>query len=142
MKKGVSILIVLVIIFSGVNFTIATHYCGGRVAATKVSLSGKLASCGMQETEESCPLPGNHLTSHCCDNKLTTIGIVNNYTVPVLVSIQKDNTQNLLYKNYSPVNQSFNIISVSNNLCTNMHHPPWKLLTTEVSPDKICVFLI
>ncbi len=33
---------------SGMKVSIDRHYCGGQLAATKISVTGKLASCGME----------------------------------------------------------------------------------------------
>jgi hypothetical protein len=139
MRKGIAILFALVILLSGAHLTIATHYCGGKVAATKVSLSGKLASCGMGGTEESCSLPGSHVTTHCCENQLTIIGIINNFIAPA--SIQTENTQNILQIFYLPVIQSFHYISDSNYSYTNIG-PPGEFSATAVNLNDICVFRI
>ena len=59
MKKTVTILSAFLILLSGVHFTIATHYCNERLAGTKISLSGKTASCGMESPEKpGTPKPG------------------------------------------------------------------------------------
>jgi hypothetical protein len=105
-RKGISILFALVMILSGAHYIIATHYCGGEVADTKVSLSGKLASCGMEGAEKSCPISGNNLKTHCCSNKTTTIGIINNFTAPVVSP--EEIVQNLQKILYAPVRQSLN----------------------------------
>ena len=64
------------------HFSVARHYCGGKLAATKVSLSGALATCGMEGTEGNCPYDhnGDRIESHCCDDDLTAYSIDNNYT--------------------------------------------------------------
>ena len=139
MKKGASILFALVILLSGTHLTIATHFCGSNVAASKVSLSGKLVSCGMEGTEGSCPLPGNHLATHCCDDQVTTIGIVNNFTSPI--SLLKENAQNILQVYYVHVSQSFHSITVSNNFYTSIS-PPGRFSTNSVNLNDICVFRI
>ena len=139
MKKGASILFALVILLSGTHLTIATHFCGGNVAASKVSLSGKLASCGMEGTEGSCPLPGNHLATHCCNDQVTTIGIINNFTSPV--SFLEENSENILQVYNVPESQSFHSITVSSNIYTSIS-PPGRFSTNSVSLDDICVFRI
>ena len=80
MKKGFSILLSLVLILSGVHVTVSTHFCGGKVAASEVSLSGKLATCGMEDNMSACPLQGQNIKSHCCEDIVTIYGIDNNYT--------------------------------------------------------------
>ena len=41
MKNVISIPLALLILFTGINVQIASHYCGGNFAAAKVSLTGK-----------------------------------------------------------------------------------------------------
>jgi hypothetical protein len=138
-RKGISILFGLVIMLSGAQLTIATHFCGGEVAATKVSLSGKLASCGMERTKESSTFPGTHLTSHCCDDNVITIGILNNFTAPVL--IQNEYNQNVLQIFYLPVSQSIHYTSDSNYLYTDTR-PPGGFSASAVNLSDICDFRI
>jgi hypothetical protein len=136
MRKGFSILIASIILLSGAQFSIAIHFCGDKIAATKVSLSGKLASCGMENGKEISYSPGSRLTSHCCDNKVTTVGIINNYTPPV--TIFQENHQNLHTIFYSPVSHIF----YSNTTCSVFYtsiSPPGRFTVTSVNLDDICV---
>ena len=139
MRKGISIIFALAMFLSGAHFTIATHYCGGKVAATIISLTGKLASCGMEENEESCPLPGNLLKTHCCENKVATIGIINNYVSPV--SIVRDNNTTGQQLFYAPVSQSFLNIVNSNPSYTDTG-PAGGFSASAVTLNYICAFRI
>jgi hypothetical protein len=138
-KKGFSILFALVMIVSSAHLTIATHYCGGKVAGRVISLSGKLATCGMERTGEICPSLGNRIATHCCDNKVLTIGIVNLFTSPLL--IQKENTSSNVDAFYLPVNQFFRYISDFNYAITNIH-PPGGFSIFEVDLNEICAYRI
>ncbi len=80
MKKGISISLVLLIITAILNFSVASHYCCGKLAASKVSFSGKLADCGMEGTEKQVPPPGTYYSNHCCEDVVTFLGISSNYT--------------------------------------------------------------
>jgi len=64
------------------HFSVSWHYCGGKLAATKVSLSGTLATCGMEDAGGNCPYDHNGylIESHCCEDVLTAYSIDNNYT--------------------------------------------------------------
>src|SRR5665647_2340334 len=75
MKKGISILLVVLMLAAMLHLSVAIHYCDGKVAASTVSLSGKLAICGMECSEKGLPLPGTNFTKHCCDNIVTFCGI-------------------------------------------------------------------
>jgi hypothetical protein len=139
MRKGVSILFALVMMISSAHLTIATHYCGGEVAARKISLSGKLATCGMEDSKESCPSSGILLKKHCCENNVVTIGIANNFTAPV--SIQKADNQNIQDLSSFPLNHFYHFISGFNQSFTNIH-PPGGFSATSVDLNNICAFRI
>lgn len=139
MKKGVYILFALVILFSGTHFTVATHYCSGRLAATKVSLSGKPASCGMENFELSGPLSGTHFETSCCEDHLTTIEIINNFTLPGTI-IPGEN-QFLAQYFYYQGNHSFHSPPNPTILYINTG-PPGSLQASSVRLDYICVFQI
>jgi len=38
------------------HLSVATHYCGGKIVASQISLSGKLASCGMEDDKSDSPI--------------------------------------------------------------------------------------
>lgn len=139
MKKGVSILFAIVILLSGAQFSIATHFCGGRVVETIVSLSGKLASCGMEGTEESCPVPGHHLKTHCCDDVVTLCSIDNNYAPSF--SVLPESYKSYLQVFGMPVSSTIHSAEVLKSLYTN-ESPPADLLSTNVDLSDICVFRI
>jgi hypothetical protein len=61
------------------HFSVATHYCMGKIAAVKISLSGELATCVMESDENNQSQTGTYFTSHCCDNILVFCGIQSNY---------------------------------------------------------------
>jgi hypothetical protein len=68
----------ILVLFTGINVKFATHYCGGQVAGTKVSLTGELASCGM-ETDSDNNTHQQAINYHCCDNSVPEYSICNNY---------------------------------------------------------------
>ena len=67
MRKILSIPLIILILFTGVTVNFATHYCAGSVAATKISLTGKLATCGMESPSDIKTNEGLY-KNHCCDN--------------------------------------------------------------------------
>ncbi len=70
----------LLIMLACVHPTLATHFCGGRVAAVKMSLTGKLASCGMESDMQKDHSGKTGINDRCCSNKLSVYSIDNNYT--------------------------------------------------------------
>lgn len=132
----------VVLVISGMlHFSVARHYCKGELAATKVSLSGALATCGMEETEGSCPYDhdGDQLESHCCEDALTAYSIDNNYTSPTKTatdfSAAKIAVPDLAYESlarFPVINcQSWSDIS-----------PPGLLMTSSVDLSDIRVLRI
>ena len=78
MKKILSIPLIILILGSGMTLNVATHYCCGKVAATKVSLSPRLASCGM-EIPSVNKLTEDAISKHCCEDKISAYSFDTNY---------------------------------------------------------------
>ncbi len=85
MKFILSIPLSLLLLFSGINIRYAAHYCGGNVVATRISLSGELATCGMEPKEDNNSSLVT-LKKHCCEDITSEYTINNNY-VPSLTEI-------------------------------------------------------
>lgn len=85
MRKLLSIPLAVLILFSGLTVNIATHYCGGSPVATRVSLTGELASCGMEQGKPE-KSPQGSITNHCCDNVISSYSF-NNKFVPSYSSL-------------------------------------------------------
>lgn len=139
MKKGVSIALVLLLLTAMFNFSVAVHFCGGKVAASKVSLTGKLASCGMEGSEKRLPLSGTTFTAYCCDDIVTFCGTDNNYTSSfsfVQDSFQYNFQFNSIVAGYPVYSQE------SINAQYTDASPPWALMSTDVDLSEICIFRI
>ena len=121
------------------HITIATHFCGGLVAASKISLSGELASCGMESTENAYPVPGNYLSSNCCVDEISVYAIDYNYTPSF--SVIKEFSQPVMQVFYTPVSFTFYSLAAFNSLQTS-GSPPGKLMASAVSLADIVVFRI
>jgi hypothetical protein len=139
-KKVFSLSLSLLILAAMFHFTVAIHYCGGKVAASTVSLSGKLATCGMEEcSEKEFPLSGSNFTKHCCDDIVTFCGIDSNYTpsFSFLPESYQYNFQVFSILKGSPVYP----IAALKSLITNVS-PPEALMSTSVDLSDICIFRI
>ena len=139
MKKVISISLSLLMVAAMFHISVAMHYCGGEEVATVVSVTGKLATCGMESSENELPLNGTNLNNHCCEDIVTTYGI-NNYYSPsysfVPVSFQY-NFQVLAV----PLELSAKSQTVYNPLYSILS-PPGTLMSTNVDLSDICVFRI
>jgi len=139
MKKVISMSLVFLMIAAMLHFSVAIHYCGGKIAASKVSLTGKLANCGMEASEKELPLPGINFSKHCCDDVITTCGTDNNY-VPSFSFVPES------------YNYNFQVLAVPSGLSDNSYadlipfytniSPPGVLRSTNVDLADICAFRI
>jgi hypothetical protein len=139
MKKFFAIAIASLVLLSGMHFTVATHYCGGKIAATRVSVLGKMASCGMVHDEKSGTSPKCSFSSNCCENKISVYSTDNNYTPSAFHF--KVITQYSLHDYYLPRGFSFYTDFSSLGKLTAIS-PPDKFLANTVSISEICVFRI
>ena len=121
------------------HLTFATHYCGGKVAASKISFSGELASCGMEGTEDSCPINGEHLKSHCCDDEVSVYSIENTFTPSF--SFLNDSSPITIHVFAFPFRENLHSFLSESALLTSVC-PPGECFTSIVSMTEICVFRI
>jgi hypothetical protein len=139
MKKYFTIPLALLILVSGMHFTIATHFCGGEIAATKISITGKEASCGMVRDTKSITSSETSITSDCCENEFSVYSVDNNYSPSAFHF--KEITQNILHEFLIPEGFSFHPALPSLTNFTNVS-PPDNYLANAVSIADICIFRI
>jgi hypothetical protein len=139
MKKVISIFISLLTIVAMIHISVAMHYCEGKEVATTISLSGKLASCGMTCSEEEIPLQGTNFTNHCCDDIVTFCGISTNY-LPTYSFIPESFQYNFQVLAI-PVELSAKSETEFNSIYSNVS-PPGAFMSTNVDLSNICVFRI
>ena len=139
MKKGISISLVFLMLTTMLPLSVAIHFCGGKEAASTVSLSGKLATCGMECSEKELLLPGTNFTKHCCDDIVTFCGIDSNYTPSF--SFLPESYQNNFQVFSKPTGSPGFSIAVLKSLYTNVS-PPEALMSTSVDLSDICIFRI
>lgn len=137
MKKLFSISFAFLILLSGLHLSIATHICGGEIAAVKWSFSGEKATCGMENPKQTCP-EHKGIYSNCCHNEIVNYTVDNNYN-PSSFQI-KEVSKTLLQVFSIPVNSSLPFIA-SNSFYTDVS-PRDNSLTSAVSLADICVFRI
>jgi len=128
MKKGSAILVIFVLLVSGMHISIDRHYCGGTLADVKVSVTGKLASCGMEQAEPECRNQ-SMFDQKCCGTNY--FPEYNNIMHPVsgteIIFLQRDNHITV---------SSFNTISYFRVL------PPGNNVSSRLTQPDICVFRI
>lgn len=138
MKKLFAISFVLLILLSGMHLSIATHICGGEIAAVKWSFSGAKATCGMENPDESYPVH-DEIASNCCHNEVSFYTVDNNYN-PSSFQI-KEVTKCLLQVFDIPESISIRSFFIESTLLYSIS-PPDNLLVSRVSLSDICIFRI
>lgn len=138
MKTIVSIQLILFLLFTGININFATHYCGGSVAATKVSLDGELANCGMEHS------PANNsrqytFTKECCKDVLSSYSICNNY-FSSSYSVDGPHQQVIFVLNI-PVDLGYKQ-EVADNSSNKDIRPPGINSPNSVNRSALCIFRI
>jgi hypothetical protein len=136
MKKLFSIVFAALILLSGMHLSLASHYCGGELAAVKWSLVDEKASCGMPSDHQTIP---NGYNAECCQDQLAFYAVDNNYN-PATLQIS------------APVNQLLQVFYIPESIgiqFSNTHssvnatiRPPGKFIASAVNLTDICVFRI
>ena len=139
MKKVISISLSIFVLTSVLHLSVATHYCGGTIAASNISFSGKLASCGMENNNQDLTPHGFRLVSHCCENVLSFYGI--NSTYFPTFSFVPESFQ-YLFQVFSissgmAIHSPEPIISIYTNV-----NPPGASYCSSVDLSDICIFRI
>lgn len=93
MKKILSILFALLIILSGMHFSLAIHLCEGKLFGSKFSFSGDHVSCGMESKSDHSG-KGYQLSSECCDDQLISFTVEQEFA-PSQVLVDDFNTHEL-----------------------------------------------
>ena len=136
MKKVVSIILSLFLLVSGLHLTLATHICGGEVAAVKWSVAHENASCGMQPL--SCDASkSTHLKSNCCHDEIRSFSVDSNYSPSSNQEIKREISSSSIF--FVPTSFGTDIILVSQFLFANFNPPQW-ISPSEVSSAEICVY--
>ncbi len=140
MRKIISILFASLILVSGLHISIARHFCGGEGEAfKKISLTGELASCGMEDDHDQSTLPGIRIKAHCCDDEVSVLAVDNNYAPSF--SEFRIFSQPVSQAYLLPVNSCVPTALVFNRFGTNVF-PPGNSMASSVNLADICVFRI
>lgn len=123
------------------HFSVARHYCHGELVASKVSFSGALATCGMEDNEDDCRHGQNEdlIDSHCCEDVLTSCFLDNNYTPVSKTSTGFDNVK--FQFPVIPIEKSGRVVFVEARSLSDVS-PPGEFLTSSVDLPQIGVFRI
>ena len=137
MKKVFTILIAAFFLASGMHVSVDRHYCGGKLADVRISVTGKMASCGMEQPETSCP---DHqvINNKCCEDQVSFISIGSNY-FPEYFKLSHPATERVLTCIHS--DNLYNVTTYRSDLISWVI-PPGDNLISGVTQSEICVFRI
>jgi hypothetical protein len=74
MRKILGIVFSVLLLVPAIKLSLDRHYCCGKLADVKVSISGLLATCGMVNEDQS-PLGMPVLKGKCCEDHLTILNL-------------------------------------------------------------------
>jgi hypothetical protein len=139
MKKYLAIPVALLILLSGMNMNFAIHYCGGKIADSKISLTGKKAICGMESDNKTNSSTHDNFSSECCKDDLLVYSVEKTYSP--LVFHLKEITWDVLQEFSIPKGLISDLLY---NLFRNHANVslPGTYSASAVSMANICVFLI
>jgi hypothetical protein len=138
MKTILSIPLIVLILFSGISVKFASHFCGGYVAATKISLTGELATCGMEPTSDSNPLQDTY-KNKCCEDVISAYSICNNYIPSYHFIIEPG--QHIIDQIAVLTGYHSNQETIINTSCKNIR-PPGTHHSNNVDQQVLCIFRI
>lgn len=139
MKKFFTIPVAILLLLAGMQVTIASHLCCGELAATKFSLSGKLATCGMVHDVKSKTLTESSFSSNCCEDETLVYKVDDNFSTSEFNF--KELTKNILQEFNIPAGYTFSSNSLVYINYANVSPPDYNL-ANAVSLADICVFRI
>lgn len=140
MKRILSILFTSLILVSGMHLSIAIHYCGGKLVASKISFSEVKADCGMESGKGECPIHGEkQVKSNCCKNEVSVYSIDKTYKISSFEF--KQFTSSFLQLFYIPSSLGLNKDSFIATSIASIS-PPINLMVKQVNLPDICVFRI
>jgi hypothetical protein len=141
MKKSISIALSSLMLIGVLHISVVKHYCMGSVQASKISLSGRPISCGMEDPDNNSPVTGTHLNSHLCDNVINYYAIDNEY-IPTFFSGNQLFNPNMDVHNVH-LSTPFNSLSLLNSLYTfSSLSPPGSLISSGLELSYICTYRI
>lgn len=139
MKKLFSIVFAVMILLSGMHLSLASHYCGGELAAVKLSVDDAKATCGMQATDKYASAGTSFTAESCCKDEISDYTVDNNYN-PSSLQVNEPIVQ-LLQVFYIPEIIGCPAVSTTFSHNTNVRQPGYFIASAVSLPD-ICVFLI
>jgi hypothetical protein len=139
MKKAASILIAGIMLLSGMHLSVANHICGGKHVATKISLSGERATCGMKSDVDE-KAHQTQVKQNCCHNEIAQLNVDPNYEQSSFKTPSVAEHQLLAT---APLGlAALSIVPISTASIRTNEFPPGNESASKVNLSSICVFRI
>lgn len=135
MKKVFTIVFIFVVLLSGMTVRYSAHYCQGAFIASKLSLTGEDASCGM--TTEKNESKDAQFSNLMCVNEITSYTFTDNYVYSPHIGDTGKDLQNI--KLPFVITPKINLIPASPELEI---FPPGSAGLIKSESEVLCVFRI
>ena len=135
MRRIYTIPVILLLTLAGMNFSVASHYCQGDLAATVISIDGRTHVCCMDYPRTSSPQ--TTISAECCKDDIRVYHVGNDYTPSEIVSGSVPLIVGCILPEALHANLKFSSLPIKAN-----GSPPEFFQVSEVSAAEICVFLI
>jgi hypothetical protein len=137
MKKALTSIFAVILLVSGMQITLDRHYCGGSLADIRISFTGKMASCGMEQSEPDRP-DYPIIDNKCCEDQLFFYKISSNYYPEYFKLAQLTSEREII-----PIHTNNFITDNSyNQNLVQWIFPPGYNLWSSLTQSEICVFRI
>ncbi|MBK8882391.1 MAG: hypothetical protein IPN67_08410 [Bacteroidales bacterium] len=139
MKYILSISLTLLILLTGLNVKIASHYCGGQISAAKVSLTGEVATCGM-EHQTGSKSTIDLFSRHCCEDVIHSFKISSIYVPSVCFQLLEPGQ--ILIHSFILNDIQLSGMEMFGSLVSGSKRPPGVYTPVCVEQQVICIFQI
>lgn len=137
MKKLFSIPLAMLILLTGMHFSIAKHICRGEVTDITWSFMGEEAGCGMDNNAQDCSIHDT-FTSGCCDNDVDVFSIDSDYNTSFFSFNEHSKAIEINLNSYSESTYRSNSAEIQ----VKSNSPPDFPDPSAVSLADICIFRI
>lgn len=137
MKRALTLMMASIFLVSGIQVSLARHYCGGKLVDVRISVTGQIATCGMEKSGSGCP---DHpvFNIKCCEDQISFFGIRGNYYPEYFKLTHPTSERGII------PTQVGNFIAGNsyNSDIVNWVLPPGDNLKSRLTQPEICIFRI
>jgi hypothetical protein len=137
MRKFLSILFSLVLLVPAIKISLDRHYCGGELSGVKISISGKPATCGMEDSNH--PISGSQVfNAKCCEDQITIFNLDYRYYPETPCCNNHKITKDIPHEAFDHIPSFRNYVTQ-----TNLKFiPPGRYFALGPEQAEICLFRI